>query len=139
MRHLHISQRKKIKLCSKRLLQSFIAIATANKIQFGNIGTFSASVPNNPALLTVNPTALFYNQIAASNPTFRGNNSEARKLRIETRMAIAIQLAYILNHFCLGVYEVFGSVFPPCLRRMSTKICYTNTFSFPNHQILAAC
>jgi filamentous hemagglutinin family protein len=41
---------------------SFVA-TTANAIQFGNLGTFSASVPNNPALLTVNPTALFYNQI----------------------------------------------------------------------------
>jgi len=41
---------------------SFVA-TTANAIQFGNLGTFSASVPNNPALLTVNPSALFYNQI----------------------------------------------------------------------------
>ncbi len=44
---------------------SFVA-TTANAIQFGNQGTFSASVPNNPALLTINPTALFYNQIAAA-------------------------------------------------------------------------
>jgi filamentous hemagglutinin family protein len=43
---------------------SFVA-TTANAILFGNLGTFSASVPNNPALLTINPTALFYNQIAA--------------------------------------------------------------------------
>jgi filamentous hemagglutinin family protein len=41
---------------------SFVA-TTANAIQFGNIGTFSANVPNNPALLTVNPSALLYNQI----------------------------------------------------------------------------
>ncbi|MBO3463948.1 filamentous hemagglutinin N-terminal domain-containing protein [Aetokthonos hydrillicola Thurmond2011] len=41
---------------------SFVA-TTANAIQFGNQRMFSASVPNNPALLTVNPTALFYNQI----------------------------------------------------------------------------
>jgi filamentous hemagglutinin family protein len=46
---------------------SFIA-STANAIQFGNAGFFSASNPNNPALLTVNPSALFFNQIAASNP-----------------------------------------------------------------------
>jgi filamentous hemagglutinin family protein len=44
---------------------SFLA-TTANGIQFGNQGVFSASVPNNPALLTVNPTALFYNQIVRS-------------------------------------------------------------------------
>ncbi|MDF5731612.1 MAG: filamentous hemagglutinin N-terminal domain-containing protein [Rhizonema sp. PD38] len=41
---------------------SFLA-TTANAIQFGNQGTFSASVPDNPALLTVNPSALLYNQI----------------------------------------------------------------------------
>ena len=47
---------------------SFVA-STANAIQFGNQGFFSASNPNNPALLTVNPSALFFNQIAAaSNP-----------------------------------------------------------------------
>jgi filamentous hemagglutinin family protein len=47
---------------------SFVA-TTANAIQFGNVGFFSASNPNNPALLTVNPSALFFNQIAAaSNP-----------------------------------------------------------------------
>lgn len=47
---------------------SFVA-TTANAIQFGNQGFFSASNPNNPALLTVNPDALFFNQIAAaSNP-----------------------------------------------------------------------
>jgi filamentous hemagglutinin family protein len=43
---------------------SFVA-TTANAIQFGNLGTFSASVPNNPALLSVNPSALFYNQMTA--------------------------------------------------------------------------
>src|SRR5579883_2517532 len=43
---------------------SFVA-TTANAIQFGNLGTFSASVPNNPALLTLNPSALLYNQISA--------------------------------------------------------------------------
>ncbi|MBW4609651.1 MAG: filamentous hemagglutinin N-terminal domain-containing protein [Hassallia sp. WJT32-NPBG1] len=47
---------------------SFVG-TTANAIQFGNQGFFSASNPNNPALLTVNPSALFFNQIAAaSNP-----------------------------------------------------------------------
>jgi filamentous hemagglutinin family protein len=43
---------------------SFVA-TTANAIQFGNLGTFSASEPNNPALLTVNPSALLYKQIAS--------------------------------------------------------------------------
>ncbi len=53
---------------------SFVG-TTANAIQFGNLGTFNASVPNNPALLTVNPTALFYNQIAAGASI--QNNSQA--------------------------------------------------------------
>ncbi len=43
---------------------SFVG-TTANAIQFGNQGFFSASEPNTSALLTVNPSALFYNQIAA--------------------------------------------------------------------------
>ncbi|NJM69598.1 MAG: filamentous hemagglutinin N-terminal domain-containing protein [Scytonema sp. RU_4_4] len=52
---------------------SFVG-TTANAIQFGNQGFFSASAPNNPALLTVNPSALFFNQIAAASIT---NNSVA--------------------------------------------------------------
>ncbi|BBD64194.1 filamentous hemagglutinin outer membrane protein [Nostoc commune NIES-4072] len=42
---------------------SFLA-TTANAIGFGEQGLFSASVPNSPALLTVNPSALLFNQIA---------------------------------------------------------------------------
>ncbi len=61
---------------------SFVA-TTANAIQFGNQGFFSASAPNTPELLTVNPSAFFLNQIAAApiqnnsvadaglNPSFR--------------------------------------------------------------------
>jgi filamentous hemagglutinin family protein len=41
---------------------SFVA-TTANAIGFGNLGTFSATVPNDPTLLTVNPSALFFNQL----------------------------------------------------------------------------
>ncbi|BAZ22333.1 filamentous hemagglutinin outer membrane protein [Kalymmatonema gypsitolerans NIES-4073] len=44
---------------------SFVG-TTANAIQFGDRGFFSATNPNNPALLTVNPSALFFNQIAAA-------------------------------------------------------------------------
>ena len=43
---------------------SFVA-TTANALQFGNQGFFNASVPNNPALLTVKPSAFLLNQIAA--------------------------------------------------------------------------
>ncbi|BBD57737.1 hemagglutination activity domain protein [Nostoc sp. HK-01] len=47
---------------------SFVA-TTANAISFGNQGSFSASVPNNPALLTVNPSAFLFNQIIGSSIT----------------------------------------------------------------------
>lgn len=41
---------------------SFVA-TTANVIQFGNQGLFSATIPDAPSLLTVNPSALLFNQI----------------------------------------------------------------------------
>ncbi len=41
---------------------SFIG-TTANGVQFGNQGNFSATDPVNPGLLTINPSALFFNQI----------------------------------------------------------------------------
>ncbi len=44
---------------------SFVA-TTANTIQFGNQGFFSATNPNTPALLTVNPNAFLFNQIATA-------------------------------------------------------------------------
>ena len=43
---------------------SFVA-STANGIEFGEQGVFSASNPETPQLLNVNPSALFFNQIAA--------------------------------------------------------------------------
>ncbi len=45
---------------------SFVA-TTANAIQFGNQGFFSATNPNTPELLTVNPSALLFNQIRAAS------------------------------------------------------------------------
>ncbi|NEQ26459.1 MAG: filamentous hemagglutinin N-terminal domain-containing protein, partial [Microcoleus sp. SIO2G3] len=46
---------------------SFVA-TTANAIQFGNIGFFSATNPEAPSpLLTINPSALLFNQIAAAS------------------------------------------------------------------------
>ncbi|MBR8840462.1 MAG: filamentous hemagglutinin N-terminal domain-containing protein, partial [Stigonema ocellatum SAG 48.90 = DSM 106950] len=46
---------------------SFVG-TTANAIQFGNQGFFSATNPEAPSpLLTINPSALFYNQIAAAS------------------------------------------------------------------------
>jgi filamentous hemagglutinin family protein len=58
---------------------SFVA-TTANAIQFGDRGFFSASAPESPLLLSVNPSAFFFNQIATQPitnqarlqvPTFR--------------------------------------------------------------------
>lgn len=45
---------------------SFVA-TTANAIGFGSQGFFSASAPNQPELLTVNPAAFFFNQIAGQS------------------------------------------------------------------------
>ena len=48
---------------SLSLNNSFVA-TTANGIQLGNQGFFSASAPEVPLLLSVNPSAFFFNQIA---------------------------------------------------------------------------
>lgn len=44
---------------------SFVA-TTANAIQFGDQGFFSASAPDVPPVLTVNPSALLFNSIATA-------------------------------------------------------------------------
>ncbi len=45
---------------------SFVA-TTANALEFGNVGFFSTSNPEAPsALLTINPSALLFNQLAAA-------------------------------------------------------------------------
>ncbi len=45
---------------------SFVA-TTANAIGFGNQGFFSATNPNTPELLTVNPSAFLFNQMSAAS------------------------------------------------------------------------
>ncbi|RUT08795.1 hypothetical protein DSM106972_008480 [Dulcicalothrix desertica PCC 7102] len=45
---------------------SFIG-STANAIQFGNLGAFSATNPKVPTLLTINPSALLFSQNQASS------------------------------------------------------------------------
>ncbi|MGR3276670.1 two-partner secretion domain-containing protein [Acaryochloris marina NIES-2412] len=49
---------------SLNLNGSFVA-TTANALQFGDQGFFSASERNDPSLLTVNPSAFWFNQVAA--------------------------------------------------------------------------
>ncbi|BAY49208.1 hemagglutination activity domain protein [Scytonema sp. HK-05] len=53
---------------------SFV-VSTANALQFGNQGFFSATNPETPSLLTVNPSAFLFNQIATN--TSIQNNSVA--------------------------------------------------------------
>jgi filamentous hemagglutinin family protein len=55
---------------------SFVA-TTANAIGFGNQGIFSATNPNNPALLTINPTALLFNQIAVASSIQNSSQASA--------------------------------------------------------------
>jgi filamentous hemagglutinin family protein len=54
---------------------SFVG-TTANGVQFGNLGNFSATNPQEVPLLTINPSALFVNQINKSAAI--QNNSVAR-------------------------------------------------------------
>ncbi|MEH2184300.1 two-partner secretion domain-containing protein [Nostoc sp.] len=61
---------------------SFVA-TTSNAIGFGNQGFFSATNPNTPQLLTINPTALLFNQIRAASiennsVAFSGLNQSTR-------------------------------------------------------------
>lgn len=53
---------------------SFVA-TTANAVQFGSQGVFSATSPETPSLLTVNPSALLFNQINQNAAIV--NNSQA--------------------------------------------------------------
>jgi filamentous hemagglutinin family protein len=54
---------------------SFVA-TTANAVQFGNRGFFSASDPNSPPLLTVKPSAFLFNQIASERGSIENNSTE---------------------------------------------------------------
>ena len=46
-------------------LEGFFAATTASGIEFGERGLFSAVNPQTPQLLTINPSAFFYNQLNA--------------------------------------------------------------------------
>jgi filamentous hemagglutinin family protein len=56
-------------------LQGSFVATTANAIQFGQRGFFSASEPNSPPLLTVNPSAFLFNQIATQQPSITVSSS----------------------------------------------------------------
>ncbi len=57
---------------------SFVA-TTANSIQFKEQGFFNSSIPNVPPILTVNPSAFLFNQVAAS---ITNNSQEAAGQRL---------------------------------------------------------
>ena len=58
---------------------SFIA-TTANAIGFGNQGFFSASAPDVPPVLTINPSALLFNSFVAGEITNSSINSAGQRL-----------------------------------------------------------
>jgi filamentous hemagglutinin family protein len=58
---------------------SFVG-TTANRIQFGNQGFFSATNPEAPPLLTINPSALVFNQI---NPNASIENNSVANLGLD--------------------------------------------------------
>jgi filamentous hemagglutinin family protein len=63
-------------------LQGSFVGTTANAIQFGEKGNFSATNPEVPGLLTVNPSALFFNQITRSEIINRSSKAETLGITI---------------------------------------------------------
>ncbi len=59
-------------------LQGSFVASTANGIEFGEQGSFSATNPETPRLLNVNPSALFFNQVAAQ-PIVNKSRADAGK------------------------------------------------------------
>jgi filamentous hemagglutinin family protein len=57
-----------------------LAVSTANAIQFGEQGFFSATQPNSSPLLTVNPSAFFFNQIAPGNIVVQGQTGAVSQI-----------------------------------------------------------
>jgi filamentous hemagglutinin family protein len=56
---------------------SFVA-TTANRVKFGDQGFFDASIPDDPPLLTINPSALVFNQSTAQ-PIINRANTKVRE------------------------------------------------------------
>ncbi|MGI2906629.1 filamentous hemagglutinin N-terminal domain-containing protein [Tolypothrix sp. VBCCA 56010] len=57
-----------------------LAVSTANAIQFGEQGFFSATQPNSPPLLTVNPSAFFFNKITPGNIVVQGQTGRVSQV-----------------------------------------------------------
>ncbi|MEM8676689.1 MAG: filamentous hemagglutinin N-terminal domain-containing protein [Cyanobacteria bacterium P01_G01_bin.67] len=68
---------------------SFVA-STADAIQFGDRGFFSTTDPEQPTLLTVNPSALFFNQIQTAKITNRATASAGVNLADEPLFGLRV-------------------------------------------------
>ncbi|HEY9660331.1 MAG TPA: filamentous hemagglutinin N-terminal domain-containing protein, partial [Allocoleopsis sp.] len=66
---------------------SFVA-TTANAIGFNNHGFFSASNPNDPALLSVNPSAFFFNQILTQPSIISSASERLRGLEVPSGQSL---------------------------------------------------
>ncbi|MDJ0593296.1 MAG: S-layer family protein [Pleurocapsa sp. MO_226.B13] len=66
------------------------AASTANAIQFGDRGFFSATDPEQPPLLTVNPSAFFLNQIQTAKITNRATASAGVNLADEPLFGLRV-------------------------------------------------
>lgn len=70
-------------------LTGSFAATTANALQFGNQGFFSASIPNNPQLLTVNPSAFLFKQIA-TQPIINRSNQFNEGLKVNDGQSLLL-------------------------------------------------
>ncbi len=83
---------------------SFVG-TSANAIRFGNQGFFSASSPQTPSLLTIKPSALFFNQIGAGTIENRsiasagvdGANNPVSGLRVPDGQSLLLVGGDVLN------------------------------------------
>lgn len=65
-----------------------LAVSTANAIQFGNQGFFSATQPNSPPLLTVNPSAFLFNQITPGNIVVQGQTGRISQVAADRSLIL---------------------------------------------------
>ncbi|NJP10101.1 MAG: filamentous hemagglutinin N-terminal domain-containing protein [Leptolyngbyaceae cyanobacterium RU_5_1] len=68
---------------------SFLA-TTANAIQFGNQGFYSATNPEAPPLLTVNPSALWFNQAASGAIAVQSATSPGPNLQVPNGRSLVL-------------------------------------------------
>jgi filamentous hemagglutinin family protein len=74
---------------SLNLNGSFVA-TTADALQFGDQGFFSALSPTEPSLLTVNPSAFFFSQIRPQPISYLSNNQSVKGLSVPKDKSILL-------------------------------------------------